>query len=146
MEKIIIMCLIATLLIPVSAQKNMDQKKEKDNCCSEKNSIVLLWTSQDPEVFLKVVYPYALNSKKHNLWENVELLIWGPSTRLLSKNKELQDKVVELKEKGVVLTSCKWCAEQYGVSGRLEKMGVKVKYMGKPLTNYIKSGREVLVF
>jgi hypothetical protein len=34
----------------------------------------------------------------------------------------------------------------YGVSEKLGKIGVEVKYMGQPLTAYIKEGRNVLSF
>ncbi|MCF7886034.1 MAG: DsrE family protein [Candidatus Marinimicrobia bacterium] len=113
---------------------------------NKSDSLVILWTSKDPEVFKKVVFVYGLNSSKQGWWDNVELIIWGPSTNLLVESTELQEKVIQMKKNGVTLTSCKWCAEQYSATEQLEELGVEVKYMGKPLTNYLKAGREVLVF
>ena len=36
------------------------------------------------------------------------------------------------------VVACKACADSYGVSDILEKMGIEVKYMGQPLTQYLK--------
>ena len=45
-----------------------------------------------------------------------------------------------------ILQACKWCTDQYKVSDTLDSLGVDVKYMGEPLTEYIKSGYKVLTF
>ena len=113
--------------------------------CS-KDSLVILWTTDDPEVFDKVIRPYSFNAAEQKWWSGVEILIWGPSANLLRKNESLRKQLEQVKKEGVVLTACKWCAEQYNAVDVLEDMGIKVKYMGKPLTDYLKSGKKVLVF
>ena len=40
----------------------------------------------------------------------------------------------------------KGCADQYGVSSKLEALGIDVKYTGTYLTDYIKSGRKIISF
>ena len=47
-------------------------------------------------------------------------------------------------EAGVKVEACKACAEEYDAVGVLSDLGVNVRYMGVPLTNYIKSGEHVL--
>ena len=47
---------------------------------------------------------------------------------------------------GVQLQACLACSDSYGVSEKLKDMGLEVVYMGKPLTNYLKSGYSVLTF
>ena len=74
------------------------------------------------------------------------MIIWGPSARLLAEKEKLQEKVGTLLKTGVSLTACKWCADEYGVSEELSRLGVEVKYMGKPLTGYLKNNHKVLVF
>lgn len=110
----------------------------------EKKSLVVLWTSGDREVALKMVFMYTLNAKLKGWWEEVILIVWGPSAELLSKDAELQGKIEQMKEAGVVLEACKSCADQYGVSSDLEGMGIDVKYMGVPLSDYLKEDRAVL--
>lgn len=111
---------------------------------SEKNSLVVLWTSGDREVALNMVFMYTLNSKLKDWWEDVRLILWGPSSKLLSQDEELQEKLEEIKEAGVTIEACKACAENYGIVDDLEKLGIDVYYIGEQLTKYIKEGRKVL--
>jgi hypothetical protein len=111
---------------------------------AEKKSLVVLWTSGDREVALKMVFMYTLNARLKGWWEEVILIVWGPSAKLLSQDQELKGKIREMKEAGVVLEACKACADLYGVSPALEQMGIEVKYMGVPLSDYLKEDRAVL--
>jgi hypothetical protein len=110
------------------------------------DSLVVLWTSGDKEVATKMVFMYTLNAKKKKWWGTVTLIVWGPSSKLLSEDAELQQKIAEMKAEGIKLEACKACADQYGVSGSLENLGIEVKYMGAPLTDYIKKGEHILTF
>lgn len=111
-----------------------------------KESLVVLWTSGDREVALKMVFMYTLNAKLKGWWEEIYLIVWGPSAKLLSEDKELQDRIAKMKDAGIVLEACKTCADQYEVSENLKKMEIDVKYMGVPLTTYIKEGRYIITF
>jgi hypothetical protein len=42
-------------------------------------------------------------------------------------------------EKGITIEACKACADKYKASETMKELGVDVKYMGVPLTKYIKS-------
>ena len=108
------------------------------------NSLVMLWTSADREVALKMVFMYTINSKLRNWWDEVTLVVWGPSTKLLSVDIELQDYVRRLMKSGVDVIACKACTDEYEVTATLEQLGIDVKYMGEPLTQYLKEGKKVL--
>lgn len=108
------------------------------------DSLVVLWTSGDREVAFNMVFMYTLNAKRRAWWGDVRLIVWGPSAKLLSADQELQSEIVRMHEAGVVLEACKACADRYGVSASLERLGITVKYMGTPLTEYLKEGRHVL--
>ncbi|MFP4547214.1 MAG: DsrE family protein [Fidelibacterota bacterium] len=141
MKHIILIAGLFLLLI------NCNQEREEImNNETTINSLVILWTSNDPEVFTKVIFPYALNSKKQEWWQEVELLIWGPSTKLLAETEALQEKITILQDTGVVLTACLWCADQYDATETLEKLSIDVKYMGQSLTEYLQSGKKVITF
>ena len=112
----------------------------------DNDSLVILWSSGDKEVATKMVFMYALNAKKRNWWKSVTLIVWGPSSKLLSQDEELRAKVVEMKNEGINLEACKACADQYGVSDSLTALGIEVKYMGMPLTEYMKRGDHILTF
>ena len=115
-------------------------------CKCQTDSLVILWSTGDADVFSKVIFPYSVNAAKHEWWQGVEVLIWGPAAHPVKENKDLHEKLKQVKTSGVTLTACQWCAEQYNAVDVLEKLGVDVKYMGKPLTRYLKSGHKVLVF
>ncbi len=72
--------------------------------------------------------------------------MWGPSSKLLSVDEEIQAAVAEMGEAGVELVACKACADSYGVSEKLEELGVEVKYMGVPLTEMLKGDWVVVTF
>jgi len=65
-------------------------------------------------------------------------VVWGPSAKLLAEDKELQEHIVDMKEKGVKILACKKCSDLYGVSDALRRLSIEVKYMGKPLTDYLR--------
>jgi hypothetical protein len=142
MKRRILICSMVAVLAGLSALG----AGEAPGSAAPDDHLVILWTSGEKDVFTKVVLPYGVNSKKQNWWKAVTLIVWGPSARLLSEEEALQAKIRELGKAGVHLTACKWCADQYGVSDDLAGLGIEVKYMGKALTEYLKSGYEVMVF
>jgi hypothetical protein len=111
-----------------------------------KDALAVVWTSGDKEVATHMVFMYTTNAKKQGWFEEVTFIIWGPSAKLLADTRELQDAVKEMIDLGITVEACKACADMYGVSEKLGKIGVEVKYMGQPLTAYIKEGRNVLSF
>ncbi len=110
------------------------------------DGLVVLWTSGDREVALKVAFMYTFNSKRYGWWQDVTLIVWGPSAKLLSEDGELQDQVAAMMAAGVKVVACKACADSYGVSGKLEALGLEVKYMGEPLTDLLKNDCKILTF
>jgi hypothetical protein len=111
---------------------------------AKEDSLIVLWTSGDPEVALKMVFMYTLNCKLQGWWNEVTLIVWGPSAKTLSENPQLQRVIQKMKDAGVILEACKACADLYHVSPKLKELGIDVKYMGQPLTDYLKSDKVVL--
>ncbi|MEC9490449.1 MAG: DsrE family protein [Halanaerobiales bacterium] len=110
------------------------------------NSLVVLWTSGDPEVAENMVFMYTINAKKQGWWQEVKFIIWGPSSKLLSENQELQEQIKDFIEAGIKVEACKACADRYNVAADLAELGIEVKYMGEPLTDYLKSESKVMTF
>lgn len=106
--------------------------------------LVILWTSGDREVALKMVFMYTYNAKTRGWWDDITLVVWGPSAKLLCEDEELQGYMKKILEAGVHVRACKGCSDQYGISEELEALGITVLYIGKELTDYIKEGREIL--
>ncbi|SDH02311.1 DsrE family protein [Halanaerobium congolense] len=113
---------------------------------ADKNSLVVLWTSGDKEVAKKMVFMYTLNAKTRGWWQDIKFIVWGPSSKLLSKDQELQEQIKEFIKEGIEVEACQACADQYGVAADLAELGIDVKYMGELLTDYLKSNNKVITF
>ncbi|MCJ7688011.1 MAG: DsrE family protein [Clostridiaceae bacterium] len=111
---------------------------------NKQDKLAVLWTSADREVALKMVFMYTYNAKLKGWWDDVTLIIWGPSSKLLSMDTELQDYVKKAQKIGVKFKACRACSEMYEVTEKLESLDVEVIYMGEPLTNYLKEGWKVI--
>lgn len=113
---------------------------------TKKNNIVVLWTSGDLEVAEKVCFMYTENAKKNDWFEQVVLVVWGPSAKLLSENQMLQERIKSMLKTGVVVEACMRCTDMYGVTDQFKKMNIDVKGMGDELSNYLKDGWHSLSF
>jgi len=140
----IIVILLISLSTNFAQDKPTTQTEEKQ--LSSKDKLVVVWTSGDRDVAIKMVYMYTYNAKKYGWWDDITFIVWGASAKLLSEDKELQDYIIKMKDEGINLKACKACADMYGVSDKLTELGITVKYMGVELTDFIKEGRHVLTF
>ncbi len=113
---------------------------------TEKDGLLIVWTSGDRDVALNMVFMYAANARKHGWWDEVTLLVWGPSQKVLTEDQELQDKLAEMVELGVDVAACKACADRYAATEDLESLGVRVFYTGQFLTEWISSAGHVITF
>lgn len=110
------------------------------------DKLVVVWTSDDPYVAERVALMYTHAAKTNNWFRDVTLIVWGPSAKLISENIKLQDKIKAMQKDGIVVEACIACSNAYSVTEDLKKLGYDVKGMGKPLTDYLKSGAKVLTF
>lgn len=137
MKHSIILIFVMFLITGAFAQND---SKMTDNS----NKLAVLWTSGDPEVAEKMAFMYTYNAKKQGWFEEVVLIVWGPSAKLLSENEMLQDYVKRMQEAGIKVEACTACARMYGVDKQLAEMDIDVKGMGVPLSNYLKEGWQTL--
>ena len=113
---------------------------------TDPSKLLVVWSSGDRDVALNMVFMYTYNAKKQGWWENIRFLIWGASSKLLSEDKELQQEILKMKEIGIEILVCKACADIYGLSDDLQKLGLEVRYVGKDLTDMLKRGWTTLTF
>ncbi|MCK4853799.1 MAG: DsrE family protein [Bacteroidales bacterium] len=151
MKKIIMLALVffnltSLTLMATNPSKIMNETQKEMKEIKSADHLLIVWTSGDPDVAHKMVFMYAFNAQKNGWWEQVTLLVWGPSAKLSSQDKDIQESLKNMKEQGVELLACKGCADQYGVSAKLEELGIEVKYTGTYLTDFIKSGKKVISF
>ncbi len=108
-----------------------------------KEKLVIIWSSADRDVAIQMVFMYVSNSKTFRWWNDITLFVWGPSQKLLAEDEALQVHIKNMINSGIVVMACKVCTDNYGVSAKLEKLGIIVKYVTE-FTDYIKEGRNIL--
>ena len=113
----------------------------------EPTRLAVVWTSGDADVAHKMVFMYVVNAQKRQWYNQTLLIVWGPSSRLLAGDKELQAKVRDMIGEGVKVQACKACADMYGVSPALSELGIEVKTMGEPLSRILQDdGWDTMTF
>jgi len=143
MRKSLLLGISAFLSIVLSGLNPLMFAQEKP---SPDNRLAVIWSSGDPEVANKVCLMYTQNAKKQKWFDEVTLIVWGPSAKLLATDRELQTTIKSMLKDGVKIQACRACSDSYGVSNDLRELGIEVKYMGKPLTDILKQGWKVLTF
>ncbi len=106
--------------------------------------LYILWTTDNKATVFNMLAMYAINSKANHWWDEVNVIIWGASAKLAGTDAQVQTEILEMISGGVKIEACKDCCDHFGVTDTLIKLGVDVRYMGKPLTDYIKAGEKML--
>jgi hypothetical protein len=134
---ILLSCILITTVPMTVISQDMGKDKDK---------LAVLWVSGDRDVAEKSCLMYTHAAKRNGWFDEVVLIVWGSSSRLLAEDAGLQEKVKAMKADGVILEACIACANMLGVTENLEALGIDVKGMGVPLTQYMKEGYHVLTY
>jgi hypothetical protein len=95
---------------------------------------------------MKACLMYTHAAKKYKWFNEVILVVWGPSEKLLAENSTLKEKVAAMKKDGVILEACVTCSNMYNVTNELKMCEVDVKGMGVPMTRYLKRGYKIMSY
>jgi hypothetical protein len=136
--------LLLVLIFAGSSAKLL--KAQEGKIATPSDTLVVLWSSGDPEVAEKACLMYASAAKQRNWFKEVILVVWGPSEKLLAENQTLKDKVAAMKKNGVIVEACVACSNMYSVTNELKVCDVDVKGMGVPLTRYLKRGYKMISY
>ena len=112
----------------------------------EGDGLTIVWTSGDPDVAHRMVLMYADAAQRQGWFGDVRVIVWGPSQRLVVGDKDIREKLAAMRERGVEVVACLACADSYGIADDLREAGFEVRYMGAPLSEDLKSDREVMTF
>ena len=110
----------------------------------EKNSLHILWTNADKDTSLRMVMMYATNSMIEHWWDEVTVIIWGATARLVAEDAQIQESIKVAMNVGVKFSACIACARQLGVVEKLESMGLEVIAWGRPLTELLQGNEKLL--
>lgn len=136
--------LLFILFFATACAKLLNAQEAKINSASD--TLVVLWSSVDPEVAEKACLMYTGAAKKYGWFKEVILIVWGPSEKLQVENTKLRDKIATMKKDGVLVEACVACSNMYGITNDLKVCEVDVKGMGVPLTRYLKRGYKIVSF
>lgn len=106
----------------------------------------VIWTTGDKEVAMRMIFVYLLDSKSMGWWDEIDVVIWGPSARLLAHDKEVQSELDMVLQSGINVEACRGCTEAYGVTKIIRSLGIEVKYMGDSVTRYLQGEGKVITF
>lgn len=109
-----------------------------------KNELNVLWTNADPITSEHMVLLYSINAKKQGWFDQVNLIIWGATASLAVDNAIIKELVLKAIKEGLNVVGCLHCAQQLGKEAALTNMGVKLSYMGNPLSEIIKNKENLL--
>jgi len=83
---------------------------------------------------------YAINALKHGWLEEVKLIFFGPAEQLMLEDTEIQSMLKEYQHMEETAVACKFIADRDGVSQQIDTLGVKVEFVGKLISDYVKQG------
>lgn len=92
---------------------------------------------------------FAVNAMKNKWFENVRLMFFGPSEKMISNSAsdsqaaQLLKKAIEL---GITPVACKGISDEGKLTPTLEKLGFEVEYVGLTIKSYVQKDYQVLTF
>ena len=111
---------------------------------SANDKLTILWTTDNKDTVFNVLAMYALNSKNRGWWKHINIILWGASVKLVANDTQVQTEILEMLQSGITIEACQDCCENFGVASIITNLGITVRYMGIPLTEYLKNGEKIL--
>jgi hypothetical protein len=110
------------------------------------DKVFVIIADADREKALEVSLIYPLNCTKNTWLKEVKVILFGPSEKLAAFDKQVQEKIQDIKGFGAEVLACKWCADRMNITPQLEAQGIKVAYVGPVISELIKDGWAQLTF
>lgn len=108
------------------------------------NTLYILWTNDNLDTTRHMVMMYATNAKLRGWWQEVKVIIWGATAKLVAHNGEVQRYMELARRAGVSFSACISCAQELGVTKELEALAIEMIPWGEPLTQLLKNNEKLL--
>lgn len=89
---------------------------------------------------------YPLNAAKNKWMDEVKVIVFGPASRNVAHDAEVQGMLKDCEAAGIEVLVCKWCADKLGVTEAIKQAGFKVLYVGEIMSRLMKEGWSTLTF
>src|SRR5512133_1812271 len=106
----------------------------------------VLWTTAEKDVAMRMIFIYLMDAKGMGWYDEIDLIIWGPSARLVAEDKQIQKELDFIMQSGINVEACEGCTQAYGVTEQLRALGITVRFMGEPLTAILHSDDRLVTF
>ena len=105
--------------------------------------LVIIATGEEEKALTGLMY--ASKTMSEGWLDEVQVMFFGPSERLLVENEEIAREAKELctVQKPI---ACKFIADRDSISDQIEGLGLKVEYVGAIISDFIKQGYVPIVF
>ena len=111
---------------------------------NDNRKLYILWTNSNVNTSRMMVMMYARNAMLHNLWDNITVIIWGDTARLVATDLIIQEEIRLAKQAGVHFSACIACAINLGVREDLELLGLELISWGVPLTEILQENNNLI--
>lgn len=111
---------------------------------SDDNTLYILWTNADPVTANLMVFMYAENSMRYQKWDDITIIVWGATTKLVAEDLQIQERIRKLQEMGVHFSACITCAEELGVTEKIRSLGIDLVKWLNPMTELLKGNKKLL--
>jgi len=142
---ILLIAMIFLLGLPSMAQEGSPGTAFLQEKSTSPESVTILWSSNDPDVFYNCIMPYYNYSCEKHCWKEMNLLMWGPSVRLLAENQDLQIDLSELISRGLNVKASKYSMDKFKVTEKMSRLGVEALYIEEDITRELKKGMANLI-
>jgi hypothetical protein len=106
----------------------------------------VLWTTGERDVAIRMIFVYLMSAKSMGWWDEIELIIWGPSAKLVAEDRLIQKELDYLLQSGIETVACQGCTDAYGVTEKILELGIPVRFMGESLTEILKGEDKLITF
>ena len=108
------------------------------------SKILVIIASSDREKILTALM-YARNTMTYKWLEDVKVMFFGPSERLLVEDAEIAAEASSIADVGEAI-ACKFLSDRDGTSEKIADMGVNVEYVGSMIADLLKDGYTPMVW
>jgi len=108
------------------------------------NKLVVLWKSDNLIDIQEMITPYIIASKKNKWWDDVEVIIWGASQKVVASNDDVKRRIALMLKQNIKVYACKKCAEDLQIEKTLSDLNINVIYTGELLTAFLQSDAKVI--
>ncbi|MCL4478451.1 MAG: hypothetical protein M1381_05030 [Deltaproteobacteria bacterium] len=110
-----------------------------------KQKVLVIVSTENREKALGALV-FVQNSLKNGRFEDLKLILFGPSEKLASADQALQSIIADIVSMKGNPIACKAISDMHNIGKELTSLGFKLEYVGDPIGQFINDGYLPMVF